>query len=168
MNQHGIQCKDVSLIRSLLPESSDRLLDVGCGPISSDYPYADKASRVTCVDWNLHASGSLPPHIECVDGDFTSVDLAPGTYDSIIAADVFEHISLEQEPLFVKKCISSLRPGGSMVVSGASPGHIRMPRSLSGRSPQSIACSPVCIYIRISITAAVIFEKGTSITRCRN
>jgi 2-polyprenyl-3-methyl-5-hydroxy-6-metoxy-1,4-benzoquinol methylase len=105
------------VIRSLLPQSSERLLDVGCGPISSDYPYADKASRVTCVDWNLKASGALPPHIECLDGDFTTFDLGSNSYDSIIAADVFEHIPLEQESLFVEKCVASLRPGGKMVIS---------------------------------------------------
>jgi SAM-dependent methyltransferase len=106
-----------SVIRSLLPERTERLLDVGCGPLNADYPYADKALQVTCVDWNLRASGVLPPNIECFDGDFTAVDLTPGTYDSIIAADVFEHISLEQESMFVRKCVSSLRPGGSMVIS---------------------------------------------------
>jgi 2-polyprenyl-3-methyl-5-hydroxy-6-metoxy-1,4-benzoquinol methylase len=106
-----------SVIRSLLPKNSERLLDVGCGPITADYPYADKASRVTCVDWNLKASGSVPSNIECLDGDFTSMDLAPGAYDSIVAADVFEHILLEQEPLFVGKCVSALKPGGSMVIS---------------------------------------------------
>ncbi len=105
------------VIRSLLPQNSERLLDVGCGPISSDYPYADKASRVTCVDWNLKASGALPPHIECLDGDFTTFDLGSNSYDSIIAADVFEHIPLEQESLFVEKCVASLRPGGKMVIS---------------------------------------------------
>jgi len=105
------------VIRSLLPECSERLLDVGCGPIASDYPYADKALRVTCIDWNLKASGSLPSNIECLDGDFTSIDLAPNAYDSIIAADVFEHILLEQEALFVKKCVSALRPGGNVVIS---------------------------------------------------
>lgn len=105
------------VIRSLLPECSERLLDVGCGPLTPDYAYADKALRVTCIDWNLKASGTLPSNIECLDGDFTSVDLAPRTYDSIIAADVFEHIPLEQESLFVEKCVSSLRPGGNMVIS---------------------------------------------------
>ena len=105
------------VIRSLLPECSERLLDVGCGPLTADYAYADKALRVTCVDWNLKASGTLPSNIECLDGDFTSFHLAPNTYDSIIAADVFEHISLEEEPLFVQKCVSSLRPGGNMVIS---------------------------------------------------
>jgi 2-polyprenyl-3-methyl-5-hydroxy-6-metoxy-1,4-benzoquinol methylase len=106
-----------SIIRSLLPEHSERLLDVGCGPITPDYPYADKAPRVTCVDWNLKVSGSVPPNIECLDGDFTSMDLAPDAYDSVIAADVFEHVLLEQEPLFVDKCVSALRPGGNMIIS---------------------------------------------------
>jgi SAM-dependent methyltransferase len=105
------------VIRSLLPGCSERLLDVGCGPLTAEYAYADKALRVTCVDWNLKASGTLPSNIECLDGDFTSFHLAPNTYDSIIAADVFEHISLEEEPLFVQKCVSSLKPGGNMVIS---------------------------------------------------
>jgi 2-polyprenyl-3-methyl-5-hydroxy-6-metoxy-1,4-benzoquinol methylase len=106
-----------SVIRSLLPEHSTRLLDVGCGPITADYPYADKAKRVTCVDWNLQASGSVPSNIECLDGDFTSMDLAPNAFDSIIVADVFEHVLLEKERLFVQKCVSALRPGGNMVIS---------------------------------------------------
>ena len=106
-----------SIIRSLLPEHSERLLDIGCGPIGSSYAYADKASRVTCVDWNLKASGSLPPNVECLDGDFTSMDLAPNSYDSIIASDVFEHILQEQEPTFVKRCVSALKPGGKVVIS---------------------------------------------------
>jgi 2-polyprenyl-3-methyl-5-hydroxy-6-metoxy-1,4-benzoquinol methylase len=106
-----------SIIRSLLPERPARLLDVGCGPITADYPFADKAQSVTCIDWNLKTPNLLPSNVECVNADFTSIDLAPDAYDSVIAADVFEHILLEQEPVFVSKCISALRPGGSMVIS---------------------------------------------------
>jgi 2-polyprenyl-3-methyl-5-hydroxy-6-metoxy-1,4-benzoquinol methylase len=106
-----------SVIRSLLPNQPTRLLDVGCGPITSDYPFADKAERVTCVDWNLKTPSSLPSNVECLCADFTSMELPPESYDSVIAADVFEHILLEQEPLFVDKCISALRPGGSMIIS---------------------------------------------------
>jgi SAM-dependent methyltransferase len=106
-----------AVIYSLLPGQHGRLLDVGCGPITSDYPYADKAERVTCVDWNLEAPGSLPAHIECLCADFTSMDLPAESYDSVIAADVFEHILLEQESTFVDKCVSALRPGGSMIIS---------------------------------------------------
>jgi 2-polyprenyl-3-methyl-5-hydroxy-6-metoxy-1,4-benzoquinol methylase len=106
-----------SIIRSLLPERPARLLDVGCGPITADYPFADKAQSVTCIDWNLKAPNMLPANVECVNADFTAIDLAPEAYDSVIAADVFEHILLEQEPLFVSKCVAALRSGGSMVIS---------------------------------------------------
>jgi 2-polyprenyl-3-methyl-5-hydroxy-6-metoxy-1,4-benzoquinol methylase len=106
-----------SIICSLLPECPGRLLDVGCGPITSDYPFADKALRVTCVDWNLQVPGMLPSNVECLNADFTAIDLGPDQYDSVIAADVFEHILLEQEPIFVSKCVSALKPGGRMVIS---------------------------------------------------
>jgi 2-polyprenyl-3-methyl-5-hydroxy-6-metoxy-1,4-benzoquinol methylase len=62
-------------------------------------------------------SGSPSSNVECFEGDFISLDLASNAYDSIIAADVFEHILLEQESLFVSKCVSALRPGGYVVIS---------------------------------------------------
>jgi len=106
-----------AVIHSLLPKQAARLLDVGCGQITSDYPYAEKAQRVTCVDWNLKAPNPLPSNVECLSADFTAMELPPGLYDSVIAADVFEHILLEQEHAFVDKCVSALRPGGSMIIS---------------------------------------------------
>jgi len=106
-----------SIIRSLLPNRTERLLDVGCGPITSAYPYADKAALVTCVDWKLRVFGPIAPNIEYLEGDVTKIDLSTNSYDAIIAADVFEHVLLEQESLFVKKCVSALRPGGQMIVS---------------------------------------------------
>jgi hypothetical protein len=35
-----------------------------------------------------------------LEGDFTLAKLPAGSYDAIIASDVFEHILLEQEPVF--------------------------------------------------------------------
>jgi 2-polyprenyl-3-methyl-5-hydroxy-6-metoxy-1,4-benzoquinol methylase len=106
-----------SAVHSLLPEHSEQLLDVGCGPVTLAYPHAGKASRVTCVDWNLRLAGPLPPNVNCIDADFTSLDLLPSSYDAIIAVDVFEHILLESESAFVDKCVSALKPGGVLVVS---------------------------------------------------
>jgi 2-polyprenyl-3-methyl-5-hydroxy-6-metoxy-1,4-benzoquinol methylase len=103
--------------RSLLPARSERLLDVGCGPITADYAYADKAAMVTCVDWKIRVVGSKPQNVEYIEGDFTKIDLQSDCYDSIVAADVFEHVLLEEETEFVRKCTSLLKPGGSMVVS---------------------------------------------------
>jgi SAM-dependent methyltransferase len=105
-----------TIIQSLLPSGAGRLMDVGCGPISAGYPYATKAVHITCVDWKLRVFDPIPSNIEYLEGDFTKIDL-PHSYDAIIAADVFEHVLLEQEPLFVEKCVSALKPGGEMIVS---------------------------------------------------
>ena len=106
-----------SVIHSLLPKRSERLIDVGCGPITAAYPYADKAALVTCVDWKLKVFGPIAANIECLEGDFTKIDLPSNYYDCVIVADVFEHIILEQEPAFARKCASLLNPGGHLVIS---------------------------------------------------
>ena len=105
------------MIGSLLPKRSERLMDVGCGPVAASYSFADKAVRVTCVDCKLRVTDPIPPNVECLDGDFTELDLPKNFFDTIIAADVFEHILLEREFVFVDKCVSALRPGGHMIVS---------------------------------------------------
>jgi SAM-dependent methyltransferase len=105
------------IVSSLLPTRSERLIDVGCGPITPSYPYGTKAGAVTCVDWKLQIFGSIPPNIEYLDGDFVELDLAEDCYDALIAADVFEHVSLERERLFIEKCVSVLKPGGYLIVT---------------------------------------------------
>lgn len=115
MNQNAINRR--SAIQSLIPEKSEKLLDIGCGPISASYPYADKATFVTCVDWELIKVEPIPSNIECYKENFTKLDLPIKFYDTIIVADVFEHILLEEESLFIKKCISVLKPGGHIIIS---------------------------------------------------
>ena len=107
----------ISVIRSLLPESSERLMDIGCGPVTAAYSFADKAVHITCIDWKLQVIGAIAANVECVNGDFTELDLPAKSFDTIIAADVFEHILLEREALFVNKCVSALKPGGNMIIS---------------------------------------------------
>ena len=106
-----------SIVSALLPNRSERLIDVGCGPITASYPYATKARSVTCVDWKLQIFGSIPPNIKYLDGDFVEVNLAQESFDTLIAADVFEHVSLERERLFIEKCVSVLKPGGYLILT---------------------------------------------------
>jgi 2-polyprenyl-3-methyl-5-hydroxy-6-metoxy-1,4-benzoquinol methylase len=106
-----------AIIRSLLPESAQRLLDVGCGPLSAAYRYADKGEHITCVDWSLKITGVLPSNIEYRDGDFTEMNWESDSFDAIVASDVFEHVLLEKEPVFAKQCVSALKPGGRLVIS---------------------------------------------------
>jgi 2-polyprenyl-3-methyl-5-hydroxy-6-metoxy-1,4-benzoquinol methylase len=115
MAQNTINRK--SVICSFLPEQSETMLDVGCGPINSLYPYANKAMFVTCVDWKLLSIDPIPSNLECIEGDFTKLELPLNCYDTIIAIDVFEHILLEDEFSFVNKCISLLKPGGTLIIS---------------------------------------------------
>jgi 2-polyprenyl-3-methyl-5-hydroxy-6-metoxy-1,4-benzoquinol methylase len=105
------------VIRTLLPERCVRLLDVGCGPLTSAYPYADRAAQVTCLDWKIRTFGTIPANITAVGGDFTELDLPAESFDAIVAADVFEHVLIEREPVFVEKCLAALKPGGALLVS---------------------------------------------------
>jgi 2-polyprenyl-3-methyl-5-hydroxy-6-metoxy-1,4-benzoquinol methylase len=60
--------------------------------------------------------GDVPAHIESLCGNFIEVDL-PRDFDVVIAADVFEHIRVEDEDAFIAKCVASLKPGGKLIVS---------------------------------------------------
>jgi SAM-dependent methyltransferase len=106
-----------SVLQSMLPCKANNLLDVGCGPLRSDYSWAAMAEFVTCVDWRMRISGSVPRNVLCLEGDFTSLALSTERYDVIVAADVFEHISLEREQAFVDNCVRCLKPGGSLLLS---------------------------------------------------
>src|SRR3954470_3699070 len=106
-----------SVILSLIPQESDRLLDVGCGPITGSYPYASRAKEAVCTDWKLKTFGTIADNIALLEGDFTSLDLPNDSFDTIIAADVFEHVALEQESSFIEKCRAVLKPGGNLVLS---------------------------------------------------
>jgi 2-polyprenyl-3-methyl-5-hydroxy-6-metoxy-1,4-benzoquinol methylase len=105
-----------SLIRTLIPEPVGRLLDVGSGPLFPHYAYADRAKSIVCVDWNMVKIGDVPAHVEGLSGDFVELRL-PKNFDVVIAADVFEHIQVEDEVAFIEKCVSSLRPGGKLIIS---------------------------------------------------
>jgi SAM-dependent methyltransferase len=104
-------------VNSLLPERCECLLDVGCGPVTPGYLYAERAEHVTCLDWKLRRVEPIPSNVECIEGDFTTIDLPQNFYDVIVAADVFEHVLLEAESAFIERCVSLLKPGGHMIVS---------------------------------------------------
>jgi ubiquinone/menaquinone biosynthesis C-methylase UbiE len=115
MSQNAINRKEV--ISSLLPAQSEQLLDVGCGPLYPDYPYANKAEYATCVDWKLERIDPLPPNVQSIGGDFTQLDLPSNFYNTIISADVFEHIQIEQESAFIERCLYLLKDGDHLIIS---------------------------------------------------
>lgn len=106
-----------SVVRSLIPPSSKRLLDIGCGPVSTDYAFAPYAETVVAVDWRLEVTSAPPGNVLLRDGDFINIDLPYSEFDTIVASDVFEHVPIESEGAFVQRCLDLLSPGGSLIVS---------------------------------------------------
>ena len=115
MAQNGTNRKNVIL--DLLPSHSQSLLDIGCGVLSEDYPYLDSADHIVAADWNLRIVEPLPDKIETVEGDFMTVDFGGRVFDTIVLADVFEHVPIEAEREFADRCIELLKPGGDLVIS---------------------------------------------------
>ncbi|MDX1565921.1 MAG: class I SAM-dependent methyltransferase, partial [Phycisphaeraceae bacterium] len=103
-----------AVVSSLIEGRPQRMLDVGCGPVHEQYRYRDAAERITALDWNLTVYGRAPDNVECVEGDLVETDLPHGRYDLIVAADVLEHVQVEAERAFVKRCVELLRPGGRL------------------------------------------------------
>lgn len=105
------------VVRSLIPPSSKRLLDIGCGPVSTDYAFASYADTVVAVDWRLDVKSPPPNNVLLRGGDFINIDLPYSEFDVIVASDVFEHVSIESEAAFAQRCLKLLSPWGSLIVS---------------------------------------------------
>lgn len=109
--------KRVSMIKSMIDGKRTTILDVGCGSLTKGYPYARDADEVVCVDWKLTKGADVAPNIRAIEGNFLDLEIPSEHFDLIILADVFEHISIEQERQFSRKCIASIRPEGELIVS---------------------------------------------------
>jgi 2-polyprenyl-3-methyl-5-hydroxy-6-metoxy-1,4-benzoquinol methylase len=109
--------KRTSVVRSLIPPSSKLLLDVGCGPITTNYALASCAETVVAVDWRLNVVSTPPRNVIMRDGDFLEIDLPYPKFDVIVAADVFEHVPIESEVTFARRCIDLLSDDGVLIVS---------------------------------------------------
>lgn len=105
------------VIRSLLPLEANRLLDVGCGPIFANYPLAGYAKQVVAIDWRLKVVSEPPANVALVNGDFLRTNLPFPKYDVIVASDVFEHIPIESEKAFARRCVELLSEDGALVIS---------------------------------------------------
>lgn len=106
-----------AVVRSLIPPRRQRLLDVGSGPITADYALAPFAKTVVAVDWRLNVVSAPPENVLLLDGDFLEVDLPYPEFDVIIASDVFEHVPIEGEAAFARRCAELLSEDGVLIVS---------------------------------------------------
>jgi ubiquinone/menaquinone biosynthesis C-methylase UbiE len=107
-------------------ESLGDVLEIGCGPAVwtplflagagsvalldiSEEMLKQARARIARLDAGKHAA-----KVRYTQGDFLEVDVAKRSYDTIISARAFEYMSDKQA--FVDKCLSVLRPGGSLIL----------------------------------------------------
>ncbi|HEY0716536.1 MAG TPA: class I SAM-dependent methyltransferase [Streptosporangiaceae bacterium] len=108
----------------------DRVLDVGCGNGRHAYEAYRRGARVVAFDLDrqelaavagmcgaMRAEGQVPSGAgsAAVSGDATVLPFADGSFDRVIAAEVFEHILDDQRAM--NEVARVLRPGGVLAVT---------------------------------------------------
>ena len=107
----------------LLSESMDgthsiRILSVGCGPAEGLkwlVPFAGREGKVVGLDIEpLHAE-SVSQRVEFVVGSVEQIPLKAGSFDLVLALDVFEHLENDAESF--QEVVRLVKPGGMLLVT---------------------------------------------------
>jgi SAM-dependent methyltransferase len=89
-----------------------RLADLGCGRVPLFGMYREHVTEVVCVDWPGSLQGS--EYVDHFHDLNVPLELEPGTFDTIIATDVVEH--LHTPKVLFSSVQRALRSGGKLIV----------------------------------------------------
>ncbi len=143
----------------------DRLLDVGCGGGRHTFEAHRRGADVVAFDMDrgelgsvagmcaaMRAENQVPAGAgsAAVSGDATAMPFADGSFDKVIAAEVFEHILDDQRAM--NEVARVLRPGGVAAVTVPSWLPERICWSLS-REYHEVPGGHVRIYTRVELEA---------------
>ena len=98
-----------------------QVLEVGCADAFGTRIVQQEVGRLTAVDFDpvfvADARARMDPHwpFECLVHDLVAGPV-PGQFDAAYALDVLEHISCEQETLFLSNLVASLAPHGTVII----------------------------------------------------
>ena len=97
---------------------SKRILSVGCGPADGLkwlVPFAGREGKVLGLDIEpLHAE-SVGQSVEFVVGSVEQIPLIAGSFDLVLALDVFEH--LDNDSASFREVVRLVKPGGMLLVT---------------------------------------------------
>lgn len=114
------------------PGPSDRVVDLGCGWGTFCFAWADQAAEIVGVDFSersielCRSRLAREPHdgLRFVCADAGDTGLEGGSWDLVVAADLFEHLYPEDSVRVAREAHRLLRPGGHMAVWTPNPGHV--------------------------------------------
>ncbi len=110
--------------------AGDRLLDLGCGGGRHAFEAARRGAKVVAVDTDraeldgvaailagMAQAGEIPDGASgmTVAGDATRLPFPDGAFDTVIAAEVLEHLPADQKAM--NEIARVLRPGGTVAVT---------------------------------------------------
>ena len=114
------------------PRPTDRVLDMGCGWGTISYALAPKVREVVGLDFSGRAIAGCNArqdlhgldNVEFRVGDARDSGLAAGSFDVVVAADLFEHLYPDDSEAVAAEGFRVLRLGGSFVAWTPCRSHI--------------------------------------------
>jgi SAM-dependent methyltransferase len=97
---------------ALRAHARGRLVDLGCGAVPLFGTYRDVVDSVTTVDWPAGAHERR--HVDLMMDLNEPLELASGSFDTVLLSDVLEHIF--QPQALVHEIARILAPGGKVIV----------------------------------------------------
>ncbi|MCY4573191.1 MAG: methyltransferase domain-containing protein [Gemmatimonadetes bacterium] len=106
------------------PDPGNRVLDLGCGWGTISFALGPGVREVVGLDFSERAvagcSARLGPlgldNVSFVCADARATRLPPASFDSIVAADLFEHLYPEDSEAVAREALRVLKPGGRLAV----------------------------------------------------
>jgi SAM-dependent methyltransferase len=105
-------------VRDSIPESADRVLDIGCAFGWDLGALSDRASELVGVDVNeasLQKARAAYPHIQFLHASATNLPFESETFDVAILSEVIEHVGESNKQAVVDEAFRVLRPGGTLI-----------------------------------------------------
>ena len=106
------------------PGKDEKVLDLGCGWGTLEKALAPRVKEITGVDYSAKSvevcqrafQGSEYKNVSFLRADASATGLEAGAYDTIICADLVEHLYPEVFEKTLEECRRLLKPGGRLVI----------------------------------------------------